>query len=159
MSEKQFKYPPQLQMVKVLAKIIMVLAPLLLLIPLLSNQDLSAEEIRLNILSIIFAILICLLIIGSWCDVETDVDGLYVEFLGKKMFVPWNKIKGIKYIGFRPIGYWIILTNNSLTFFHRLYSVGTFPLLPSFHIHEELESRNTLLTIIKSRISQNAKNK
>jgi len=159
MSIKQFRYPPIYHIVKVQIKIMMVLIPLLLIALLQSEYNLSQEEYRIAILSIPFTIFVCMLIIGSICEIKTDTDGLYVEFFWKYLFVPWENIRGIKYIGFRPTGYWIVLTDNSLTIFHRLYTIGTLPLLPSFHIHEKIESRDMLLSIIKSKISQNMKNK
>jgi len=158
MTTNQFRYPPMFQIVKALAKIMMVLIPFLFVMLILSDYNLSQEEYKIMLLSIVFAEIGGMLITGSSCEIKTDVHGLYVEFFWKYLFVPWDKIKGIKYIGFRPIGYWVVLTNESLTPFHRLYALGTLPLLPSFHIHEEIESRDTLLTIIKKRISQNMKN-
>lgn len=157
MTTRQFKYPRIFQIVKIQTTIMMVLAPLLLIGLLLSEYSLSREAHKIAILSIPFTILVCMLIIGSICEIKTNTDGLYVEFFWKYLFVPWEKIKSIKYIGFRPVGYWIVLTDNSLTIFHRLYTIGTLPLLPSFHIHEKIESRAMLLSIIKSKISQGKK--
>jgi hypothetical protein len=155
MSTKRFRYPPIFKIVKIQIKVMMVLAPLLLIGLLRSNYSLSREEYRIAILSIPFTILLCMLIIGSICEIKTDTNGLYIEFFWKYLFVPWEDIRGIKYVGFRPVGYWIVITNNSLTLFHRLYAVGTLPLLPSFHIHENIESRSVLLSIIESKFSQN----
>lgn len=155
MTTKHFKYPPIFQIVKVLATVIMVLVPLLIIIVLLqSDYNFFQEEYRIATLSIPFTILVCILIVGSMCEIKADADGLYVEFFWKYLFVPWEKIKAIKYVGFRPGGYWIISTNNALTRFHWLYSIGTFPLRPSFHIHEQIESRSMLLSIIKEKISK-----
>lgn len=158
MTTKQFKYPRVFQFVRVQIKIMMVLIPVLLILLLLSDYELPLEGYRIALLTIIFAPMLGAYIVGSLCEVKAETDGLYVEFFWRDLFVPWEKIKGIKYIGFRPTGYWIILTDQSLTPFHRLYALGTWTLLPSFHIHEMLESRETLLSVIKSKMSRNDKN-
>ena len=157
MTTKQFRYPFVYQVVKVQIKVMMVLVPLLLIGLLQSEYSLSREEYRIAILSIPFTIFLCMLIIGSICEIKTGADGLYVQFFWKYLFVPWEKIKGLKYIGFRPTGYWIVLTENSLTPFHRVYAVGAWPLLPSFHIHEKLENRDVLLSLIKSKVTKDMK--
>jgi hypothetical protein len=159
MTTKQFKYPPVFQFVRVQIKVMMVLILVLLIALLQSEYQLPQEGYRIALLTIILAPLLCLYIIGSLCEIRTDTDGVYVEFFWKYLFVPWEKVNGIKYVGFRPVGYWIILTDNSLTIFHRLYAVGTLPLLPSFHIHEKIESRDMLLSMIRSKISQNRNHK
>lgn len=157
MTTTQFRYPPVFQLARGQIKVLMVLIPTLLIALLRSEYELPQEGYRIAVLTIIFAPILCAYIVGSLCEVRADADGLYVEFFWKYLFVPWEKIKGIKYIGFRPTGYWIILTDHSLTIFHRLYAVGTWPLFPSFHIHEKIESRDVLLSIIKSKMSLNAK--
>jgi hypothetical protein len=158
MTAKPFRYPPIFHIVKVQIKVMMVLIPVLLIALLRSEYNISQEEFRLAILTIILTIIGGVYIVGSLCEIKTDTDGLYVEFFWKYLFVPWEKIKGIRYIGFRPFGYWIVVTENSLTIVHRLYAIGTLPLLPSFHIHEKLESRSMLLSLIKSKILFNTKN-
>lgn len=159
MTTKQFKYPPVFQLVRLQIKVMMVLIPMLLFALLRSEYELSEEGYRIAVMTMVLAPILCLYILGSLCEIRTDTDGIYIEFFWKYLFVPWDKINGIKYIGFRPVGYWIILTDNSLTIFHRLYAVGTLPLLPSFHVHEKLESRDLLLSVIRKRISENRKHK
>ena len=132
--------------------IIMFLIPLLFGWLLLSDYSLSREKYKIAALTIVLVMPICLHTIGSRCEVKTNADGLYVEFFWKFLFVPWEEIKGVKYIGLRPFGYWIVLTNKSITIFHRLYSIGTFPLLHSFQIHKDLEARDVLLSMIKNKL-------
>ena len=135
----------------------MVLVPVLLIGLLLSDYELPPEGYRIALLTIFLTPMLGAYIVSSLCEVKVNTNGLYVGFFWKDLFVPWENIKGVKYIGFRPTGYWIILTEKSLTQFHKVYSLGTWPLLPSFHIHEKLESREVLLSIIKSKIPRNMK--
>jgi len=100
-----------------------------------------------------FGCLFSLYYIGTWCDIKVSDDGLHVEFLWNMLFVPWSEIKQLKYLGFYPIGYWVVHTKNSLTFFHRLYSLGTFSISPSFHIHDSIDDKNELILFIKKSIN------
>lgn len=159
MVTKEFKYPHTIQLVKFQAKALMVLIPVLLVALLQSEFELPHEGYRVAVLTIVLAPILCAYIVGSFCEIRTNIDGLYVEFFWKNLFVPWEEIRDIKYIGFRPFGYWIVLTDRSLTIFHKLYSIGTFSFLPSFQIHENLESRDVLLSTIRSKLSKNRKNK
>ena len=118
----------------------------------------SEIDFRQAILGAIFGCLFSLYYTGTWCDIKLDENGLYVEFLWKMLFVPWKEIKQLRYLGFYPIGYWVVHTQNSLTLFHRLYSLGTFSVSPSFHIHDSIDNKNELISIIKKKVSINNKN-
>ncbi len=158
MTEKHYRYPPAIKFSKAVFLIIMILLPMAFGWLLLSNYSFSHEEYKIITITLILGIPMCMYTIGSICEVKTNDNGLYIDFFWKYMFVPWDGVEGIKYIGFRPFGYWVILTNNYLTVFHRLYSIGAFPLLPGFQIHENLESREILLSDIRKKISMNKKN-
>lgn len=128
---------------------------LILFITFRDKYNLSPIDFQRAILGAIFGCLFSLYYIGTWCDIKVDNDGLHVEFLWTMLFVPWKEIKQLKYLGFYPIGYWVIRTQSSLTIFHRLYSLGTFPPSPSLHIHDSIEDKNELISIIKKKVSIN----
>lgn len=156
--EKHFKYSPSIQFSKILVMIMMVLIPLTAGWLLLPPSSLSPEEYKIVTTASVLGTILCAYTIGSISDVKTDADGLHINFFWKYLFVPWKEIKGIKYIGFRSFGYWVILTNNSLTIFHRLYSIGTLPIYPSFQVHKNMESRETLLSMIRKKMPKSNRN-
>jgi hypothetical protein len=157
---KRYQYPSGIEVSKGFAVFMFFLfiVALISLILFRDRYNFSPIEFRRAILVVIFGCLFSLYYRGTWCDLKVDENGLYVEFLWNMLFVPWKEIKQLKYAGFYPIGHWVIHTQNSLTLFHRLYSLDTFSLSPGFHIHDSIENKSELISIIKKKISINNKN-
>jgi hypothetical protein len=154
---KYYRYSLGIEVTKGFAKFIFFLSPvvLILFIVFRDKYNFSPIDFQRAILGAIFGCLFSLYYAGTWCDIKVDENGLYVEFLWNMLFVPWKEIKQLKYLGFYPIGYWVVHAQNSLTLFHRLYSLGTFPPSLSFHIHDSIDNKNELISIIKKKASLN----
>lgn len=157
---KQYLYSFGIEATKGFAKFMFFLSLVVLILFTIYKDRYNFTQIEYQraILGAIFGCLFSLYYAGTWCDIKVDEDGMYVEFLWTMFFIPWKEIRQIKYLGFHPVGYWVVHTHNSLTLFHQLYSLGTFPLSPSFHIHDGIEDKNELISIIKKKVSINSKN-
>lgn len=157
---KHYRYSPGIKTTKGFAKFMFFLSILVLVLFIIfkDNYDFPPIDFRRAILGTIFGCLFSLYYVGTWCDIQVVENGLYVEFLWNMLFVPWEEIKQLKYLGFYPIGYWVVHTQNSLTLFHRLYSLGTFPPSPSFHIHDSIKDKNELISILKKKVFTNNRN-
>ena len=89
-----------------------------------------------------------------WSNIETNEEGLFVEFVWGKLFVPWDDIITIKRTKQQIFKVWLMQTkNSSLTKFHILYSIQYgFGLKPGIAIHAQLPKYNSLLKEIKKNI-------
>jgi len=87
----------------------------------------------------------------SWCNIETSDNGLWVEFVGRYLFIPWGEITKIEYIGWPYFGAWLLRTSEKqLTFFHRFYSlVYARSFQPGIIIHPQINSEKELIATIE----------
>jgi hypothetical protein len=76
-----------------------------------------------------------------------------VEFFWSYIKVPWGKIIGIKPVGSKRFEISLIRTKNSLTIFHRLFSLFyTFSLEPSLPVHTNIEAHKELIKEIRKHV-------
>jgi hypothetical protein len=126
------------QVVKGMIVCLIILIPVIILRNKPSDFS-SSLDYYLGMSSPLVMILGCVLYLGSWSDIEATDSGLLVEFLGKKLFIPWDGIIEVKRVPTYFFGLTIVLTKNEyLTPLHRLYSlftVGQF--IPGFQIHPQ----------------------
>ncbi len=98
-------------------------------------------------------------------DIDTDEEGLLVEFLWKRIRVSWNDVielkpmfrYGIPSFG-NPIP--VVVITNKLTPFHRLYGLlYGFSFKPAFVIQPAISEFELLKTNIEKHIKQNRRSK
>lgn len=103
----------------------------------------------------------CILIAAYfYTDLEVDENGLLVEFLWKKLRIPWNKVLQIKpLLGLRlkKQGIYVVIVEG-LTPFHRLYGlIYGFSLKPAFVLWSTVNDFEVLRTDIEKHVKQNRK--
>ncbi len=161
MESKSFTYPLKVQRFKYQVKFTAIL-PILLITLLMIRIDFKST---LEFLAAIFFPLLMtlgsVLYLGAWADLEIDDEGIYVQFLWRKLYVPWDDLVDVKDFGFSRARTTIVLVNkNRLTWFHRIYSVFTVgSFLPGFHIYPQLTHSKELLHIINRHIANKGKTK
>jgi hypothetical protein len=135
-----FKYSKKIQTGKYVVRCLIILFVILFLVILLKNKPTnfsSGPDYYFAMSSPLIMVIGFVLYLGSWSDIEVVDSGLFVEFLGSKLYVPWDGIIELKHVRLRYFGMVIVLTKKEyLTPIHRIYSlitVGSF--LPGFHIH------------------------
>ena len=155
MNKKACKYPQKIQFSKLSCKVAIVLA-VFLLIPLILKNNEPTDfgsifeyflAMSLPPLLIVFS---CVCYLGSWADLEVSDNGIYIEFLWKKIHVPWSSIITIKSIGLGFVRIDVVLVDHScLTIFHRIYSLFTVvSIRPGFHIHPHFLQSHELYKLI-----------
>jgi len=154
MNKQKFNYSKKTQRSKDIMKVFSVLSLLLIPLLLISNDFKTIFEFSSAFFVPLIMTFSCIFYLGSWADLEISDDGVYVEFLWKKLYVPWNGIVKIKSAGFGFMRTDFVLVDNQyLTGFHRIYGlfiVGSFQ--PGFHIHSHfLQSRELFQLIQKYR--------
>lgn len=150
MNKRKFMYSQKTQRSKGMMKVFSVLSLLLIPLLIISNDFKSVFEFCSAFLVPLLMTFSCVLYLGSWADLEIADDGIYVEFLWKKMHVPWNSIIKIKSAGFGFVRTDVVLVDNHhLTGFHRIYSLFTVgSLQPGFHIHSHFLQSTELFKLI-----------
>ncbi len=157
MNKRIFQYPKTIQVSKVYSKTMIVIGALLLPLILVANKPSdfnSLLEYGLAISSVpLILILGSTLYIGYFSNLEISEEGLEVEFLWKRLKIPWDGIIKVKHVGFKQFGSTIILVDKHyLTPIHRIYSLlalGAF--LPSFYIHTEFKGFKDSIDIIEKK--------
>ncbi|MFT3891971.1 MAG: hypothetical protein QM730_10085 [Anaerolineales bacterium] len=126
-----------------------------------SNMD----AVFSNVLSIFgfmllysFTILITAYFLGQ--NIAVVNEGLLIEFLGKDLFVPWDKVKEIKPpFGFfrshrNPKKIYVVLT-DALTPFHRLFGLlYGLSVKPAFIIFPSISEYDLLIRTIKKHVGK-----
>ena len=157
MNGKKFSYPLAIKATKVYCKI---LFPLFVLatIYIWLTKDPNAFQSRIEYLMMmiffpIFSIFI-FFFLYSYSDISIEDKGLWVEFIRRPLFIPWEDIVSIQYHGLQKFGVWLIKTRGQrLTIFHRTYSFFYTGLLqPGFLIHPQINSESELIGEIKRRM-------
>lgn len=159
---KHYRYPPSIRNFKTLFQGFVFISVILSIIGISTYQAVNynnQEGYRYLLLGIPLAIFGVVFISGDHPDVKADDNGLYVNFLWKYLPVPWEDIGEIKRCKILHLEWWLITTNNRLTFFHRLYSIYS---LKSFHPgflihHKESQDQADLLKLIRNQAKSGAK--
>src|SRR5687768_13906076 len=159
MDSKRFTYPLIVQWSRQIIIFTAILPVILIPLLLISNDFKSVSEFTAAIVSPLFMTLSSVLYQGAWADLETDDEGIYIQFLWKKLYVPWDNLVDVKDFGVSLARTTIVLVNkNRLTWFHRIYSVFTVgSFLPGFHIYPQLTHSKELLHIINRHIANKSK--
>lgn len=99
-----------------------------------------------------FSITMLISYLGSFPDIETNNDGLSVEFIFTKFWIPWSDIANIKHVGSKKFGIFVVETKNArLSFFHRLSNLlATGSFNPAFYIHSQIQNFDSLMKLIRS---------
>ena len=109
---------------------------------------------------VVFLIISFLLVAYFYTDLEVDENGLLVEFMWKKLRIPWNKVLQIKPllgIKLRKRGISVVIVDG-LTPFHRLYGlIYGFSLKPAFILWPIVSNYEVLKNDIEKHIKQNRK--
>lgn len=150
MNRKMFSYPQSIKITKSYCKALTLLSMLLTVYIWITAKPGGYESIWEYLALIVTLPLFptfCFLFLYSWSDISLSEDGLWVEFVGRDLFVPWSEIVDIRYFGSTKFGSWLIRTRgNRLTIFHRLYSLFySLSTQPGFLVHPLIESRDVLM--------------
>ena len=157
MNSQVFKYPKAIQVSKVYSKFMIPLGVLLLPLIILNNKISQFTSIFEYILAMVSVPLIMsvgsALYLGSWSDIEVTDGGLDVEFLWRKLHIPWNGIIGIQQVGSQKFAFTIVLTERRyLTFLHVVYCLFTIRSFQrGFNIHTQLLHSEVLMKIIQEK--------
>lgn len=106
-------------------------------------------------------VMVCTLVSAYFFqDVQVDKEGLIIDFLWKKLHVPWDKVIQIKpLLGIRGGKQTInVVIVDGLTLFHRLYGfLYGFSLKPAFILWPTVSDYQVLENDIEKHIKQNRK--
>jgi hypothetical protein len=158
MNTKHYKYPRPIKNAKLSAAFGFVLLLLLLVFAILGyipENHVSPTERYLLIAGLLFGLFGCVFFLGWWADIEVDENGLLVGFLWRKLRVLWGDVVDVKPFGPKFFHCWVIITNNKLTFFHRLYGMYSLKSFkPGFFVCNMRKSHDFLISQILKRIKQ-----
>jgi hypothetical protein len=108
---------------------------------------------------LIFSPICSLIAAYFFTDLDVDENGLLIEFLWKKLRVPWNKVLQIKPlfgIQNKKHGLYVVIVEG-LTPFHRLYGlIYGFSLKPAFILWPTINDFEVLKNDIEIHIKKNA---
>jgi hypothetical protein len=159
MNRKKFYYPRSIKITKMYCKVLIPLLTLLTIFTWLST-DPAGYQFKIEYFALLITIpifpIFCFWFLYSWSDIEIDEEGIWVEFIGRDILVPWNEIISVQFIGPPKFGVWLIRTErHQLTFFHRIYSLFyARSNQPGFVIHPQINSVSELTKEIKTQMAK-----
>ncbi|MBI5950522.1 MAG: hypothetical protein HY865_02595 [Chloroflexi bacterium] len=115
----------------------------------------------LELVSLLIFSPICILVAAYfYTDLEVDEDGMLVEFLWKKLRIPWNKVLQMKPLFGMKVkkqGIYVVMVDG-LTPFHRLYGlIYGFSWKPAFVLWLNVGNFEVLKADIEKHVRRNHK--
>jgi hypothetical protein len=158
MNKRKFKYPQYMSVTKNIAKLMVVLLIVFTIYILITAKPLDYDTVFEYLVALVSPIVMGVFIfwfIYAWSDISVDQTGLFVEFLWFDLYVPWDDIVSLQYIGSKSFGVWLLQTkNNRLTPFHKSYSfIKKLSLRPGLFIYTRSKAHNDLIKTIEKNIT------
>lgn len=149
---KEYKYPRYMfgRLSGKLGLVVMVLIiPMAFVMGMASRGQILAGVM----FALIFAIFDCVAayVLNMRPNIECDDEGLFIDFLGGPIEIPWTDVLGITQVYGMPQKVWLVRAKK-ITFLHYFYGLQFFlEWVPGFLIWENISNRDELLSEIRKK--------
>jgi hypothetical protein len=119
----------------------------------LANEPTTA--VCLGVFVLMFGGVLGLLLINLFPEIQTDAEGMTIQFLGRPVRILWDDVIDVRRLWI-PFGHVYVIRARKVTFFHRLYGWAyTRSLLPAILVRDSIDGGTELLEALRGKTRAN----